>query len=152
LIVEKDRFKTNEKISINVILSRYRKSDTTVTFNFKVPQNPCDLLFRVSGASEYIGYELGRAPLNFQFDYFDEWRAFLNSMPPPDELIVSVYKKESSLITDAGEIKNPPPSLRMVVGKGERKIYSDSYPLFEEKIKFDGPLSGESSSVLEVRR
>ncbi len=152
LIIEKSRFETNEKISINVVLSRYRKSDTTVTFNFKAPQSPCDLIFRLSGASEYIGYELGRAPLNFQFNYFDEWRAFLNSMPPPNELIFSVYKKESSLITDAGEIKNPPPSLRMVVGKGERKIYSDSYPLFEEKMTFDGPLGGESSSVLEVRR
>ena len=152
LIIEKNKFKPGEEINISVLLSRYRKSDTAVTFNFKAPQSPCDLLFRVSGAGEYIGYELGRAPLNFQFDYFDEWKTFLNSMPPPDELIFLVYKKESSLITDAGEIKSPPPSLRMVVEKGERKIYSDSYPLVEEKMKFDGPLSGESSSLLEVRR
>jgi len=152
LLIEKNKFEPDEEININVLLSRYRKSDTTVTFNFKAPQSPCDLIFRVSGSNEYIGYELGRAPLNFQFDYFDEWKAFLNSMPPPDVLIFSVYKKEYSLITNAGEIKNPPPSLRMVVKKGERKIYSDSYPLFEEKMKFDGPLSGESSSVLEVRR
>ena len=151
-IVDKNKFETGEKIIIKVLLSRYRKSDTTVTFDFKAPQSPCDLIFRLSGAGEYIGYELGRAPLNFQFDYFDEWRAFLNSMPPPDELIFSVYKKESSLITDAGEIKSPPPSLRMVVEKGERKLYSDSYPLFEERMKFDGPISGESSFLLEVRR
>jgi hypothetical protein len=152
LIIEKNKFEPGEEININVLLSRYRKSDTTVTFNFKAPQSPCDLLFRVSGASEYIGYELGRAPLNFQFDYFDEWKDFLNSMPPPDELIFLVYKKESSLITGAGEIKSPPPSLRMVIEKGERKGYSDVYPLFEEKMKFDGPLSGESSLLLEIRR
>jgi hypothetical protein len=152
LSVEKDKFGLGEIININVVLSRYRKTDTTVIFNFRAPESPCDLLLRVSGCGEYIGYELGRAPLSFEFDRFSEWKDFLNSMPPPDELIFSVYKKESSLITDAGEIKNPPPSLKMVVGKGERKIYSDSYPLFEEKMKFDGPLSGESSLLLEIRR
>jgi hypothetical protein len=40
----------------------------------------------------------------------------------------------------------------MVMGKGERKIYNDLYPLFENKLEFDGPLSGESSEVVEVRR
>jgi len=50
------------------------------------------------------------------------------------------------------EIKNLPPSLRMVMEKGKRRIYNDLYPLCEEKIQFDGPLSGESSEVVEVRR
>jgi len=151
-IIGKNKFELGEEININVVLSRYRKSDTTVTFNFKVPQSPCELTLRVSGRDEYVSYELGRAPLNFQFDYFAEWRDFLNSLPAPDMLILSVYKKGASLNTDAGEIKSPPPSLRMVMEKGKRRIYSDLYPLFEEKIQFDGPLSGESSEVVEVRR
>lgn len=152
LSVEKGKFKPGETININVTLSRYRKSDTTVTFNFKAPQSPCDLLFRVAGSGEYMAFEVSRAPLKFEFDYFNEWKDFINSLPPPDELIFSVYKKESSLITDAGEIKSPPPSLEMILEKGERKLFRDLYPLFEEKIKFDGPLSGEGSSLLEIRR
>jgi hypothetical protein len=67
-------------------------------------------------------------------------------------LIFSVYKKGPSLITDAGEIKNPPPSLGIILKKGERNIFRDLYPILEEKIKFNGPLSGESSSLLEIRR
>ena len=54
--------------------------------------------------------------------------------------------------TDAGEIRNPLPSLKIVMEKGERKVYNDLYPLFEDKLEFDAPLSGESSEVVEVRR
>jgi hypothetical protein len=150
--VEKNKFDPDEMIKVNVILSRYRKRDTTINFNFKAPDSPCDLLFRIAGRSEYIGFELSRAPLKFEFDYFDEWKDFLNTLPPPDMLIFSVYKKEPSLITDAGEIKNPPPSLRMLAGKGGRKIIRDLYPIFEKKIKFDGPISGEGSYSVEIRR
>ena len=64
----------------------------------------------------------------------------------------SVFKKGSSLITGAGEIKNPPPSLRILVEKEERKIFRDLYPFFEEKIKLDGPISGEGSCSVEIRR
>lgn len=152
LSVEKNKFEPEETIDINVVLNRYRKSDTTVTFSFKAPKNPCDLLFRVSGRGEYMGFELGRSPLKFEFDCFDEWKVFLNSLPSPDVLIFSVYKKESSLITDAGEIKDFPPSLGMILEEGQRKIFRDLYPLFEEKMKFDAPLSGESSWSVEVRR
>jgi len=152
LILEKNKFDAGEEININVVLSRFRDKDTTVVFNFKAPETPCELTLRVSGRDEYVSYELDRTPLNFQFDYFREWKDFLNALPDPDQLILSVYKKGSSLNTEAGEIKNPPPSLKMVMEKGERKIYNDLYPLFETEMKFDGPLSGESSEVLEVRR
>jgi len=152
MIIRENKFELGDVIDINVVLSRYRRADTTVTFNFKVPQSPCELTLWVSGRDEYLSYELGRVPLNFQFDNFGEWRDFLNSLPAPDMLILSVYKKGASLNTDAGEIKSPPPSLRMVMEKGKRRIYNDLYPLCEEKIQFDGPLSGESSKVVEVRR
>ena len=36
--------------------------------------------------------------------------------------------------------------------KGRERIYSDLYPLEEDKIQFDGPLSGEKSDLVEVRR
>lgn len=152
LILKKNIFEIGEEINVHVVLSRYRDEDTTVVFHFKAPENPCELTLRVSGRDEYVNYELGRTPLNFQFDYFREWKDFLNSLPYPNQLILSVYKKGSSLNTDAGEIKSPPPSLKMVMEKGERKIYNDLYPLFETELKFDGPLQGESSEVVEVRR
>jgi len=152
LILEKNKFDAGEEISVDVVLKRYRKKDTTVVFSFNAPETPCELTLRVSGRDEYVSYELDRTPLNFQFDYFREWKDFLNALPDPDQLILSVYKKGSSLNTEAGEIKNPPPSLKMVMEKGERKIYNDLYPLFETEMKFDGPLQGESSEVLEVRR
>ncbi len=152
LIVGKNKFKLDDMIKINVELSRYRKNDTTVSFNFKAPDNPCELIFRVSGRDEYISYELDRAPLNFQFDYFQEWKDFLNSLPAPNTLILSVYKKGSSLNTDAGEFKNPPPSLKVVMENDKRNIYGDLYFIEEKKIIFDGPLNGESSKEVEVRR
>ena len=152
LLLEKNKFKIGEKINIGVVLKRYRKKDTTVTFSFKAPENPCELTVRISGSEEYLSYELSRTPLNFKFDYFKEWRDFLNSLPNPDQLVISVYKKGPSLNTEAGEIKDPPPSIKIVMGKGERRVYNDLYPLFEDKMEFDGPLSGESSEVVEVRR
>jgi hypothetical protein len=152
LSVKKNKFDTDEMIKFEVVLGRYRDNDTTITLEFKAPDNPCDLLFRIAGRSEYIGFELSRAPLKFEFDYFHEWKDFLNTLPPPDMLIFSVYKKQPTLITDAGEIKNPPPSLRMLVEKSERKLIKDLYPIFEKKIRFDGPINGEGSSLVEIRR
>ena len=152
LILRKNIFEVGEEINISVVLSRYRDKDTTVVFNFKAPEDPGELTLRVSGREEYISYELGRTPLKFQFDCFREWKDFLNSLPDPNQLILSVYKKDSSVHTDAGEIKSPPPSLKMVMEKGERKIYNDLYPLFKTELKFDGPLQGENSEVVEVRR
>lgn len=152
LRVKKNNFDTDEMIKLEVILGRYRNSDTTFTIKFKAPDNPCDLLFRIAGRSEYVGFELSRAPLKFEFDFFHEWKDFLNTLPPPDILIFSVYKKEPSLITDAGEIKNPPPSLRMLVEKKERNLIKDLYPIFEKKIEFDCPISGEDSRSVQIRR
>ena len=152
LIFKKNEFEPGEMIHINVVLGRYRNRDTTVVFKFRAPEEPCDLTLRVAGRSEYTSFELGRAPLKFEFDDFGEWQEFFNSLPLPDMLMFSVYKKESSLITDAGEIKSPPPSLGRILEKRERNIFGDLYPLFEEKMKFDGPLVGESSSLVEVRR
>jgi len=152
LSVKKNNFETNESINIDVVLGRYRKKDTTIVFNFQAPDHPCDLLFRIAGRNEYLGFELSRAPLKYEFDYFNEWKSFLNSLPSPDLLILSVYKKDSSLITVAGEIKKPPPSIGMILEKRERKIFRDLYPLSEEKINFDGPVSGESSFTVEIRR
>jgi hypothetical protein len=152
LSVKKNKFEPGEMININVVLSRYRNKDTTITFKFEAPEDPCDLTLRVAGRNEYTGFELGRAPLKFEFDNFGEWKDFFNSLPPPDILIFSVYKKEASLITNVGEIKSPPPSLGMILEKREKNIFRDLYPIFEEKMKFDGPLSGESSSLVEVRR
>jgi hypothetical protein len=152
IIVKKKNFKPGETIDFNVVLGRYRGEDTTVVFDFKAPLDPCDLMLRVAGMNEYLGYELGRVPLNFQFDYFAQWRDFINTMPAPDELVFSVYKKGSSLSTDAGEFKSLPPSYRMVMEKNQKRIYSDLYPLKEDKMQFDGPFSGESSELVEVRR
>lgn len=152
LSVEKNKFEPEELINIRIILGRYRNKDTTVTLKFEAPENPCDLLLRVTGRGEYVAFELGRAPLKFEFEHFDEWKDFLNDLPSPDMLIFSVYKKEASLITGAGEIKNPPPSLEMILQGGEKKVFSDLYPLFEKKFTFDGPLSGESSLLMEIRR
>jgi hypothetical protein len=152
LIVKKNIFKPGEKITVDVVLSRYRGEDTTVVFDFEAPMDPCDLMLRLSGMNEYLEYEFRRAPLNFRFDYFKQWRDFINSMPAPDQLIFSVYKKGSSLSTDAGEFKNLPPSYRMVMEASKKRIYSDLYPLKEDKIQFDGPFRGESSEVVEVRR
>lgn len=152
IVLDKNKFGLEEKINVDVVLKRYREKDTMVTFSFEAPEDPCELTVRVSGSEEYLNYELSRIPLNFKFDYFDEWRDFLNSLPDPDQLIMTVYRKGPSLNTEAGEIKAPPPSLKIVMEKGERKIYNDLYPLFEYKMEFDGPLLGESSEVVEVRR
>jgi len=152
LRVKKNKFEPDETIKLNVVLGRYRDNDTTITLSFKTPDNPCDLLFRIAGRNEYVSFELSRAPLKFEFERFGEWKDFLNTRPSPDMLIFSVYKKEPSLITDAGEIKNPPPSLRMLIEKEERKLIKDLYPIFEKKIEFDGPIGGEVSRSLEIRR
>ncbi len=152
MIMKNKNIKLGDTIAIDIVLSRYREADTTVVFNFVAPENPCDLTIRISGSDEYIDYEFGRVPLNFQFDYFKEWKEFVNSVPSPDQLIFSVYKKGSSLNTNAGEFRSLPPSLRMVMEKGQKRIYSDLYPLEEDKIQFDGPLSGEKSELVEVRR
>ncbi len=152
LRVKKTNFDTDEMIKLEVVLGRYRNSDTTFTIEFKAPDSPCDLLFRIAGRSEYVGFELSRAPLKFEFDYFSEWKDFLNTLPPPDMLIFSVYKKEPSLMTDAGEIKSPPPSLRMLVEKKEKKLIKDLYPIFEREIELDGPIRGEDSRSVEIRR
>jgi hypothetical protein len=152
LVLKKKNFKTGDTITINVVLSRYRETDTVVVFNFVAPENPCDLTVRVSGRDEYLSYESGRAPLNFRFNCFSKWREFLNTMPAPDRLVLSVYQQGSSLSSDAGEFKNLPPGIRMLMEKGKKRIYSDLYPLKEEKLQFDGPLRGESSELIEIRR
>ncbi|MEO0293352.1 MAG: SpoIVB peptidase S55 domain-containing protein [candidate division WOR-3 bacterium] len=152
LLIKKKNFKLGDTINLSVRLTRFRKSDTTVNFSFIAPDAPSDLLIKVSGRNEYLYYELERAPLNFQFNSFSKWREFINSLPAPDELILCFYKKGVSLNTEAGEFKSLPPSLRNIMEKRKRVTQSEMYLIKEEKIKFDGPLEGESSLSIEIRR
>lgn len=152
LIVKKKKFELGDTIAINVVLDRYRRPDTTLIFDFVPSMDPGNLLLRVSGKDSYLNYELGRAPFNFEFDSFKEWREFLNTAPAPNQLVFSVYKKAPSLSTDAGEIKNLPPSLKLIMGGEKKKVYSDLYPIREVRIQLDGPLTGESFESVEIGR
>ncbi len=152
LKLEKRKFKLGEKITARITIDQYRKSDTSLCFTFQAPTKPCELLIRVSGREEFIYFEQGRAPLNFQFNDFSEWKKFINTLPVGDQFIFSVYKKGSSLSTEVGELKNLPSSIQLVLGKKDGWVSNNLFLIEKKKIVTDGPVVGEVRKSIEIRR
>lgn len=152
LQLKKKEFKVGEEVILSVIIDRYRRPDTTITYNFNVPDEPCKLMIWVSGRDEFIEFERERFPLQFQFDSFSEWKNFVNSLPSRDRVVFSLYKKGAVIGTEEGELKDIPISLHSVLSRDSDSQFIDFFSIYKEDNILLGPVRGEAIEIIEVRR
>lgn len=152
LQLKKKEFKVGEEVILSVIIDRYRRPDTTITYNFNVPDEPCKLMIWVSGRDEFIEFERERVPLQFQFDSFSEWKNFVNSLPSRDRVVFSLYKKGAVIGTEEGELKDIPISLHSVLSRDSDSQFIDFFSIYKEDNILLGPVRGEAIEIIEVRR
>lgn len=152
LQLKKKEFKVGEEVILSVIIDRYRRPDTTITYNFNVPDEPCKLMIWVSGRDEFIEFERERVPLQFQFDSFSEWKNFVNSLPSRDRVVFSLYKKGAVIGTEEGELKDIPISLHSVLSRDSDSHFVDFFSIYKEDNILLGPVRGEAIEIIEVRR
>ncbi|TET98516.1 MAG: hypothetical protein E3J23_06830 [Candidatus Stahlbacteria bacterium] len=152
LKLKKKEFKVGEEVILSVIIDRYRRPDTTITYNFNVPDEPCKLMIRVSGRDEFIEFERERFPLQFRFDSFSEWKNFVNSLPSRDRVVFSLYKKGAVIGTEEGELKDIPISLHSVLSRDSDSQFIDFFSIYKEDNILLGPVRGEATEIIEVRR
>ena len=150
--LKKREFKPGEEVDLSVIIDRYRKPDTTVNFNFHVPDEPCELMVMVSGRDEFLSYERIRVPLNFEFDDFSEWKKFINSLPSRDKVIFSLYKKGRVIGTEGGELKDIPFSLQSILNHNNNSEVHNFFSIYEKETALSGPVIGVVTEKIEVRR
>lgn len=153
LRLKNEKYRAGEKINAEVRLSRYRNTDTLISFSLDAPQDSSELLLMVSGSSEFLQYERNRVPLNYKFGSYGEWYKFLNSLPQQNELILSIYEKGFSLGTGRGELKNLPPTVRGFYEKNKNeRTFSNLFLLEKKRIGLNGPVSGKIMDAVKVGR
>lgn len=150
--LKKTEFKLGETINVSIIIDQYRQPDTTISVSLSIPDEPCDLMLNVSGSLEYLNYESNRIPEKFQFDDFQEWREFINSLPPNDRVIILLYKKGKSIGVGNLELKDLPFSLQKLLNKDSNVSGNKFFPIERKEILLDGPVSGESTQRVLIRR
>jgi hypothetical protein len=152
LQLKKNEFKLGEEVVLSAIIDRFRMPDTTVTFKFNAPEEPSDLMLRVSGRNEFIAFERGRVPQKFEFDDFMEWEKFINSLPRGDRVVFSLYKKGTMVGTEEGEIKDIPISIQNIMSHISDSEFNNFFSIFKEEVILNGPVTGEAMEFIEVRR
>ena len=152
LVLKKREFKPGEEVDLSVIIGRYRKPDTTISLNFHLPDEPCELMVMVSGRDEFLSHERIRVPLNFEFDDFSDWKKFINSLPSRDRVIFSLYKKGRAIGTEGGELKDIPFSLHSILNKNNNSVIHNFFPIHREETALSGPVIGVVTEKIEVRR
>lgn len=152
ILLNSKQYKANEKVNASIVVERYRKPDTVYRVEFKTPESFSEMQIIAFSSGEYLHYERNRVPDKYKFDNFSQWKNFINSIPPGDEMIFVIYKSGSSIGVEGGELKDIPVSIQNLISENENYSGNKMYPVLKKNFKLKGPVSGRAGKKISVRR